>query len=117
MPGNAKELLEAASKAAEAEEKDYIRIGTGTCGQAAGAEAVYDTFSDEVRRRHLPVQVQKCGCIGMCYAEPLVEVKGGGLPVVRYGKVTPEIALRIVQRHLVDKVLLNDYIYDLQYKE
>jgi NADP-reducing hydrogenase subunit HndB len=92
--------------------KSSISIGMSACGLAAGAEDVYRVLVDEVKKRNLPVEVKKSGCIGMCYAEPIVEVKVEGLPTVSYGRVTREIALRILERHVMGKTLLNDYIFE-----
>jgi (2Fe-2S) ferredoxin len=93
-------------------EESSISIGMSACGLAAGAQEVYQTLVEEIEKRHLPVKINKCGCSGMCYAEPLVEVKVEGLPTVTYGRVTREIALRILDRHIMGKTLLNDYIYE-----
>ncbi|MDD3118443.1 MAG: NADH-ubiquinone oxidoreductase-F iron-sulfur binding region domain-containing protein [Victivallales bacterium] len=46
-----------------------IKVGTASCGLAAGAGAVLDFFRD-----HAGVEIEEVGCIGHCYAEPLVEV-------------------------------------------
>ena len=52
----------------------------------------------------------------MCYAEPLVEVKIDGLPQVTYGKVTKEIAMKIIEKHVCSKMLVNDAIFSLEAK-
>jgi (2Fe-2S) ferredoxin len=93
-------------------EKSYIAIGMSACGLAAGAEEIYRVLDEEIKKRNLPVEINKSGCAGMCYAEPMVEVKVEGLPTVTYGKVIPEIALRILERHIIGKTLLNDYIFE-----
>ena len=47
-----------------------IRIGTASCGMAAGAGAVL-----ELLKQHAGgIPLEEVGCIGHCYAEPLVEV-------------------------------------------
>ncbi len=97
-----------------AEEKSSISIGMSACGLAAGAEEVYQTLVEEVKKRNLPIEINKCGCIGMCYAEPLVEVKVKGLPTVTYGKVNKEIAIKILERHVAGKMLINDYVFGIK---
>jgi (2Fe-2S) ferredoxin len=92
----------------------WISVGMSACGIAAGAEEVFNTLVDEVKKRNIPIEVKKCGCIGMCYAEPLVEVKVEGLPIVTYGKVTKEIVLRILEEHVAAKMLLNDSIFSIR---
>jgi NADH-quinone oxidoreductase subunit F len=46
-----------------------IRVGTASCGIAAGAGAVLETL----RKLAGTIPVEETGCIGHCYAEPLVE--------------------------------------------
>ncbi len=96
----------------QADKKSSIAVGMSACGLAAGAEEVYQTFIEEVKKRNLPVEVAKSGCAGMCYAEPMVEVRVEGLPPVTYGRVTKEIAREILERHVMGKTLLNDYIFE-----
>jgi len=48
-----------------------IKVGTGSCGIAAGADEVYDYLKENVEDK----QVVEVGCIGHCYAEPIVEVE------------------------------------------
>ncbi|HOO77480.1 MAG TPA: (2Fe-2S) ferredoxin domain-containing protein [bacterium] len=97
----------------ESEPKNWIRVGYSTCGIAAGAEEVYAVLEREIRKRELDVTLKKVGCVGMCYAEPLVEVDVEGAPRVFYGKVDGEKAAKIVEKHVVGKILLNDIIYDV----
>jgi (2Fe-2S) ferredoxin len=50
----------------------------------------------------------------MCFAEPLVEVKANGLPVVTYGKVTEEIAMLILEKHVANSQLVNDSVVNIR---
>jgi len=94
--------------------KDWIKVGCSTCGIAAGAQEVFETLCREVKEHHLDIDVKKCGCAGMCYAEPLVEVNVEGMPRVFYGKVTSETADKIIEKHVRGKMLMDDHIYDLK---
>jgi len=47
-----------------------IRVGVASCGIAAGADEVLDLL----RSRAESVPVEGTGCLGHCYAEPMVEV-------------------------------------------
>jgi (2Fe-2S) ferredoxin len=95
------------------QKSSYIKVGLSSCGIAAGAQEVFDLLTQEVAKRNLPITVGRCGCSGMCYAEPLVEVFVEGLPTVVYGKVTCDIANRILEEHVHDLRLVNDHIVDL----
>jgi len=48
-----------------------IKVGTGSCGVAAGADDVYQYFKNNIS----DIDVIEVGCIGHCYAEPIVEVE------------------------------------------
>jgi NADH-quinone oxidoreductase subunit F len=48
-----------------------IKIGTGSCGIAAGAGEVLQYFQDNIK----DIDIVEVGCKGYCYAEPLVEVE------------------------------------------
>lgn len=96
---------------------DYIKIGMSTCGVAAGANETFDTFVKETKRLGIKVDIRKCGCIGMCYAEPLVEVCAAGIPTVTYGKVDRDVAIEIIQKHLAHGQLVDDYIFDMPMKK
>jgi len=89
-----------------------IRVGMSTCGLAAGAGKVYDTLLAEAKKLGISVEVSKCGCLGMCHAEPLVEVIVEGMPSVVYGRVTPDAAAKILQLHVMKKVVLDDHIVE-----
>jgi NADP-reducing hydrogenase subunit HndB len=112
-----REDLEKINSLPRKETGNYIRVGMSTCGIAAGADEVFITLVEEAKKRNLPIEVKKCGCVGMCFAEPLVEVAVDGLPPVIYGKVNKEIAIKILEKHVAGKILVNEYIFDLKVKE
>jgi len=100
-----------------ASSKNWVKVGMSSCGIAAGAEEVYAAFIEEAKKRNIALDVKKCGCLGMCFAEPLVEVSVEGAPTVVYGRVNKEIAVKIMEKHVVGKMLVNDYIFDLGIRE
>jgi (2Fe-2S) ferredoxin len=108
-----KQDLDKIGSASQDQTADYINVGLSSCGIAAGAQEIFDTLAGEVQKRGLKTRVGRCGCSGSCYAEPLVEVCVSGLPSVTYGKVTREIAVRIIEEHVLHGRLVNDYIVDM----
>lgn len=68
--------------------KARVLIGTGTCGCAAGAEQVLAAARETIAELDIEVTVGETGCIGLCYAEPLVELQRPDGPRVLYGNVT-----------------------------
>ncbi len=105
--------LEKMSKALCDKPKDWIKVGMSSCGIAAGAEDVFNFFVEEVKKRNLQIEIKKCGCAGMCYAEPLVEVSVEGLPSVIYGTVNKDVATKILEKHVISKMLVNDCIFEV----
>jgi len=84
--------------------KPRITIGTATCGRAAGALEVLKTFKEELAEQKVDAIITEVGCMGHCYAEPLVVITKPGLPPICYGYVTPGIAARLIS----DYILGND---------
>ncbi|MFW5923009.1 MAG: NADH-quinone oxidoreductase subunit NuoF [Planctomycetota bacterium] len=72
----------------ESPEHGRVLVGSGTCGRAAGAEDVlaaareYDTDG--------LLDIYEVGCLGLCYAEPLVELSAPDMPAVLYGNLRPD---------------------------
>ena len=55
-------------------ERPWIRIGTALCGEAAGAFEVADAVESELASQGVSAQVSRVGCLGLCFAEPLLDV-------------------------------------------
>ena len=83
-----------------ASDTPWIRVGTALCGQAAGAEEVAAAIESELQSQGVPGQVSRVGCLGPCFAEPLVDVLVPGQSRVVYGNVAPERAADIVRSHV-----------------
>lgn len=84
----------------EAGEKPWIRIGTAVCGEAAGASPVMEAFRADLDRRGIAANVSAVGCLGLCYAEPLVDILKPGKPRVFYKNITPELVPGLVDSYL-----------------
>jgi NADH-quinone oxidoreductase subunit F len=93
MPATYKELREAADKAwapFAQPSRPLIKVGVATCSRVVGAEDTLKAVRDGVASRKLEVDVLLVGCIGLCYAEPLVEVQLPGQPAVLYQQLTAD---------------------------
>ncbi len=88
-------------KAMQQSEMPRILVGMGTCGIAAGAEDIVEALNERLTRRHIQADIIRVGCIGLCYAEPLIEIIKPGKPSVFYGNLTPELISEIVEDYLV----------------
>jgi NADH-quinone oxidoreductase subunit F len=90
-----------------------VIVGMGTCGLSAGAQAVYDKFGEILASHPDAFRLSQTGCIGMCYKEPLVEVRENGNRII-YGEVTPDVAEEIFKTHLTDGATLHRHmVYSL----
>lgn len=90
----------------------FIRVvvGLATCGIAAGARPVIESFNDEISRRKLTnIAVTQTGCIGICQYEPIVEVIEQGKEKVTYVKMTADKVARIVSEHLVNGNIVTEF--------
>lgn len=87
-----------------------VVVGMATCGIAAGARPVLNAFAEEVAKRKLEnIIVTQTGCIGICQYEPVVEVYAPGKEKVTYVKMTAEKAVRVVNDHLVNGNVVEEY--------
>jgi len=87
-----------------------VTVGTGTCGLAAGAGKVVREF-ERVLAVHAVrgVEVRETGCLGMCYAEVLVEVADHESRWL-YGRVSPDRVPRIVLEHVLGGTPVRDWV-------
>lgn len=91
--------------------KTIVRVGVATCGIAAGSRDVMDAIKDELHKNNVDdVAVVGVGCLGFCYAEPLVEVEMAGQEPVRYGYVDAQRGREIVKQHVLRGELLDNAI-------
>jgi len=82
-------------------DKPRILVGAATCGLASGAEQVIKTINEELGKNHIDAVVTRVGCIGLCYAEPIVDIIKPGQPRITYNKVTPEVAVQLIKDYLL----------------
>ncbi|MFH1968984.1 MAG: NADH-quinone oxidoreductase subunit NuoF [Verrucomicrobiota bacterium] len=85
-----------------------ILVGTGTCGRAAGALEVIEAIRVWLKRERIEARVYEVGCLGLCYAEPLVELGRPGAPQLLYGNVTIENVERILHDYYKEGCLQSD---------
>lgn len=92
--------------------KTVIKVGLSTCGIAAGGYRTYEVLEKELAKNNVDAVLQRTGCIGMCYLEPIVDILTPDGKLYSYGPVNEENAVRIVQEHLhegrpVEDILIN----------
>jgi NADP-reducing hydrogenase subunit HndB len=86
-----------------------VVVGMGTVGIAAGARDTLKAILDTIEQENLSeIIVRQTGNIGLDSMEPIVQVIVGENPKVTYGKVTPDVARRIMKEHVVGGQIVKD---------
>ena len=83
-------------------ERPAIIFGLGTCGIASGGKTLLDIAREEVASAGIDVDMYSVGCIGMCFAEPLIDIKLPGRPRVTYPHMNGDKTVRVIREHLVN---------------
>jgi NADP-reducing hydrogenase subunit HndB len=92
-----------------------ITVLMGTCGIAAGAREAMKAILEVIETQGLrDILVKQAGCIGLCEYEPIVEVEIVDEPKVRYGRVSAELAVRIMQEHVLDGQPVSEFAIPLE---
>jgi NADH-quinone oxidoreductase subunit F len=81
--------------------KAVVMVGAATCGRAAGALEVLRALRDELKKQDLDCPVFEVGCMGHCYAEPIVVISKPPHPPIVYRQVNPVIARRLVREFII----------------
>ena len=82
-------------------QKIRVTIGAATCGRASGALTVAEAIRQKIAELKIDALVTEVGCIGTCYAEPVVSIAKPGFPEIYYGGLTPEKAISLIEDFLV----------------
>jgi len=89
-----------------------IVVAMGTCGIAAGARNVMSAILDEISKRNITdTVVSQTGCLGFCDQEPLVQVIQPDKSTITYGKITPEVARKIVAEHIQSDRVVASHVF------
>lgn len=82
--------------------RPVILVGAATCGRAAGAQKVTQAMRDELARQGLEAEVIEVGCMGHCYAEPLITIAKSGWPPILYGYIDEDKGRRLIRDFLMN---------------
>jgi NADH:ubiquinone oxidoreductase subunit F (NADH-binding)/(2Fe-2S) ferredoxin/NAD-dependent dihydropyrimidine dehydrogenase PreA subunit len=80
-----------------------ITVGSATCENAAGSEAVHSRF-EELMGEHAPkaTVLSRVGCAGKCDMEPVVTVITRNSIPTKYIHMTPERVDEVFKKHVLD---------------
>ncbi len=91
-----------------------VIVGMGTCGIAAGARETMKAVLDYIEKNKVEnVIVTQTGCIGLCEQEPILQIVKGRSEKISYGKVSPEVAKKIMKSHVIDGNIFQDNVIQL----
>ncbi len=85
-----------------------ISVGMSSCNMAAGSRALYDILE----RADLGVDIEIMGCLGMCHAEPQVQITDADGQVFLYHSLNPAKMEKIVADHLRDGTPVTPWLFD-----
>ena len=98
-------------QAIERPARPLVRVPIATCSLPAGAGETLEALRREVAERGLAVDVGITGETGLCWLEPLVEVRRPDGSSVLYRKVTPDRAPKLVDEALAQDGVSGDLAF------
>lgn len=112
---NAEALAEIRAKARQAwlglfeEDVPLVCTGMSTCGMSARACEAQSALEAELEDRGINARSMNVGCLGLCYAEPLVYIKFPGRPMVCYGHAVPEVVSSLADEAIGNAIDRSDH--------
>ena len=88
-----------------------VTVHMGTCGIASGSREIMNTLLDEFEKQKVTdVILTNSGCAGLCSREPMITVEIKGQAPVKYVDLTPEKACQILEKHVIGKQIVKEYV-------
>ena len=81
-------------------DRPVIFVGAGTCGLAAGAGKTLAAIRGYLEEKSVDADVVEVGCIGLCSAEPMVDVQLPGRTRVSFQEVTADKVFALLDKTL-----------------
>ena len=72
------------------------------CGNAAGAQQVITSLNSAIASMNLDVNLDEVGCLGLCYAEPLIDIQLPGSSRLFFDNVIPDNVNDLLQSYVLD---------------
>ena len=83
-------------------DRPRILVGAGTCGRAAGAIEILETINNEIAQQKIDVTIIQVGCLGPCFAEPMLGIIKPKRPQIIYANLTSEVVTKIIKEYLIN---------------
>lgn len=97
--------------------KPRIIFGLGTCGIASGGQSIMTFAKNYLNQIGADVEITTVGCIGLCHAEPLIDVELPGRPRVTYGEMNEEKIKKVIDEHIFGGTPVANYALGQMAKE
>jgi NADH:ubiquinone oxidoreductase subunit F (NADH-binding) len=81
-----------------------VFVGTGTCGLGAGAGKTLVVLRETLAQRGIDADIIEVGCIGLCIAEPMVDIQMPGRTRVSFQGVTHNKVVGLLDAVLAGKI-------------
>ena len=91
--------------------KPWIRIGTALCGEAAGSKNLLPRIQNILDALKIDANVSEVGCLGLCFAEPLLDIQLPGQSRVFYRNVAEDDLEQIITSHIKDSNINSDLAF------
>jgi len=85
-------------------DRPLVCVGMATCGISALARETETIFSEFLSQQGIDASLVRVGCLGLCYAEPLVYIRKPPGELVCYSRVVPGKARELAQRAFSGRV-------------
>lgn len=91
-------------------ERPWLRVGSALCGHAAGAFDTLAALRKKLESSGVDATVDEVGCLGICFAEPLVDVTMPGGPRLFFRNVGVDDVEAIVDGYMTGGVIPADLV-------
>ncbi len=87
-----------------------IKVGLASCGIAAGGLDVLEKVEAFLKEHDVQAQLDHTGCVGMCFAEVLMEIEDDEFGSTMYGYLSAKDIDDILTAHFIEKKPLTEHI-------
>jgi NADP-reducing hydrogenase subunit HndB len=106
-----KDKVQATTTMRDGTHRVKLTVHMGTCGIAAGARKIMETFLEEIEKRGITdVILTSSGCAGLCSHEPMATVEIQGETPIKYVHLDKDKTQKIFEEHVLNGKPVMDYI-------
>ena len=96
-------------KASQSRSIPEILVGTATCGRSAGSLDTLNAIKEELKNSDMDCNIKEVGCVGFCYAEPLVSITKPSGPMIVYNNIDGDTGKELVEKYLKNNDPVTEY--------